>query len=265
MRLKLTLHVQDQNPILPLNYQYPVSAWIYKILNSADADFTEWLHNTGYTVGHRHFKLFTFSNLTISRYKRKNDRLKILSPEVLLHLSFFIDKAAENFITGLFMNQEFVIGDSFDIARFYVQTVESLPLPNFQDNMEFKCLSPICLSRTVERNGRKLPEYISPDDSQYQQYFFDNLINKYKSTLNHKYNAAPVGDDYLQNVGKLEILSPSKSRLLTIKEGTSQQSRVRGYLYRFRITAPPELISFGYLAGFGEKNSLGFGCVEAVF
>ena len=45
---------------------------------------------------------------------------------------------------------------------------------------------------------------------------------------------------------------------------TRQESKPRGYLYRFRIKAPKELIRMGYYAGFGEKNSLGFGCGEMV-
>ncbi|RLD54679.1 MAG: CRISPR-associated endoribonuclease Cas6, partial [Bacteroidetes bacterium] len=35
--------------------------------------------------------------------------------------------------------------------------------------------------------------------------------------------------------------------------------------YKFKIKAPKELLRLGYYAGFGEKNSMGFGCCEVVF
>jgi CRISPR-associated endoribonuclease Cas6 len=39
---------------------------------------------------------------------------------------------------------------------------------------------------------------------------------------------------------------------------------VRGYLCEFELQAPAELLRLGFQAGFGEKNSLGFGCAEVV-
>jgi CRISPR-associated endoribonuclease Cas6 len=32
----------------------------------------------------------------------------------------------------------------------------------------------------------------------------------------------------------------------------------------FEVEANPELIAFAYNAGFGEKNAMGFGCVDIV-
>ena len=55
-----------------------------------------------------------------------------------------------------------------------------------------------------------------------------------------------------------------KSRLETIKAGTNAETKVRGYQYAFKLKAPEPLVRIGLLAGFGEKNSLGFGCGEVV-
>ena len=41
MQLKLTFQLSGKTQILPLNYQYPVSAWIYKVLEKADKGFSE--------------------------------------------------------------------------------------------------------------------------------------------------------------------------------------------------------------------------------
>ncbi len=65
MRFKLFLASQTAGAIIPINYQYPLSAAIYRILAKVDADYATFLHEKGYVVGEglKHFKLFTFSDL----------------------------------------------------------------------------------------------------------------------------------------------------------------------------------------------------------
>ncbi len=42
--------------MLPMDYQYYLSAWIYKILEKADREFARFLHSDGYSLGYRRFK-----------------------------------------------------------------------------------------------------------------------------------------------------------------------------------------------------------------
>ncbi len=79
MRFKLTIENRPENNsnIFPLNYQYKLSSWIYKILNHGNEEFTEWLHKEGYTNDYKNFKQFTFSNLIIPKYQIKGDRMQI--------------------------------------------------------------------------------------------------------------------------------------------------------------------------------------------
>jgi len=245
-----------------MNYMYFLSAWIYKTIHAGDSDFSTWLHEQGYRYENKRFKLFTFSRVFIHpRWKRVGDRLKIFSGRAELQISFYVDQAVEHFVIGLFQNQRFTIGDRKSKAGFMVQTVERLSEPEFTPEMRFRCLSPICLSRTPD--DKSTAEYLAPDAGGYAQYFFDNLLYKYLS-------AQPVAvtidemRDKMQRTQpfSLEILSDPKSHLEKIKAERPEQIFVRGYFYDFKISAPPELLAFGYHAGFGEKNSLGFGCVE---
>jgi CRISPR-associated endoribonuclease Cas6 len=50
--------------------------------------------------------------------------------------------------------------------------------------------------------------------------------------------------------------------LITLKPYTPQQSKVRGFLFSFSLTAPEEIHRLIMGAGFGEKNAQGFGWVE---
>lgn len=47
MRFRLSLHTANHQ-LLPFNYQYPLSAAIYKVIQKADAGFAAFLHNTDY-------------------------------------------------------------------------------------------------------------------------------------------------------------------------------------------------------------------------
>lgn len=47
MRFRITLASERINILIPISYQYPLSAVIYKILNNAAAEFAEFLHEKG--------------------------------------------------------------------------------------------------------------------------------------------------------------------------------------------------------------------------
>ena len=113
MRFKLVLEKTSKKGILPINYQYPLSACIYKVIQSADEEFSRFLHTDGYALGHKKFKLFTFSPLRIYPFRvlKEYQRLEMTSDYAELEVRFMIDKAAESFITGLFHNQHLRIAD----------------------------------------------------------------------------------------------------------------------------------------------------------
>jgi CRISPR-associated endoribonuclease Cas6 len=264
MRFKLTLTKTPAANRLPINYQYELSAWIYRVLEEASPEFSAFLHGQGYTYGSKQFKLFTYSSLEVARYSidKTTERLIILSDTVSLQISFCLEEAASTFITGLFMNQRLGLGDRLSRVDFVVSGVEALPEPEFTEHMQLQTLSPLCLSVAEERHGRIMPQYLSPEDSRFEKLFFDNLLHKFMALPQFALAAAEdadalQGDLFMQ----FRLLSAPKARLITIKKDTPQETKVRGYLFDFALQAPANLIEFGYAAGFGEKNSMGFGCV----
>ncbi len=93
MRFKLHLKpVQDRQKLL-FNYQYPLQAWLYKLIYEADKDYASFLHNQGYSVpdSHKTFKHFTFSSLQIAKAKpvRKGDTYMLLNSENSTLLSLY--------------------------------------------------------------------------------------------------------------------------------------------------------------------------------
>jgi CRISPR-associated endoribonuclease Cas6 len=48
MRIQITFNRTGKQRMLPMDYQYFISAWIYKVLKQADQDFASFLHEKGY-------------------------------------------------------------------------------------------------------------------------------------------------------------------------------------------------------------------------
>jgi CRISPR-associated endoribonuclease Cas6 len=257
MRIHLTLQSSESQTILPINYQYEIAAWVYKMIHYGNAAFAHWLHEKGYTKDGKSFKMFTFSNLEVERFQIQKDRFIILNQQAGLTVSFFLEDAASHFIDGLFRNSTITIGDKKSQGNFNVSTVQSKETPAFVNGqpMRLKALSPICLSKPVMYNDAFNAEYLAPDHEEYALRFYDNLVTRY----NVMHPNETIEKQQIYN-WKFKRLSHAKSRLITIKSGTPQETRVRGFLYDFECDAPAELLAFGYAAGFGEKGSLGFGC-----
>lgn len=260
MRFKLTLHLPDNRfRVLPLNYQYELSAWIYKVLNRGDASFSAWLHNQGYGTDGKHYKLFTFSRLQVFQFKIRQDRLQIISPSVSLLLSFYTPLSAETFITGLFRQQKFRLGDDQSQVDFEVTNISAEPEPAFTDQARFRLLSPLCVSTTRMHEGKSMPLYLGPEAPEFENILTQNLLHKYAAgnPQTTAFSPAPVAAAV-----KLKLLSIPVSKLITIKANTPQQTKIRGYLFDFDLQAPAALLAAAYYAGFGEKGSIGFGCAE---
>lgn len=260
MRFRLTLEVTGYNNHLPVNYQYELSSWIFHAINNSNNDFARWLHEKGFCYGNRKFKFFTFSKLVPGKYYLKGDRLVLESRYAQFITSFYLPMAAEHFIKGLFKDQSFRLGDKISSVEFRIMQIEKLPEVNFLTKMNFRTVSPVIISHYD--GVHKYAQYISPENELYPEQLYNNLISKYVAI------AETVNKDFTSEEAMAEhefcfsIENNPKQKLIRIKAGKEGETYLKGFEYSFSLTAPVELIKIGYYAGFGEKNSLGFGCVE---
>lgn len=252
MELQIKLSLIKGNT-LPINYQYQLSSWIYKVIERADSEYSDFLHNKGFQNEGRRFKMFTFSQLDMRPYEVSGNQITLLGKEISLIVRFAIDSSLNHFITGLFMQQRFALGDRHNAVGFEVTGVETITPAEFQKTMRYQCLSPICVSRMRQD---RTAEYVSPEDSGYGRLLVQNLVRK---------TAALVGTTDMPIDAPefhFRLLNNPRKKGVHIKENTEGHTQVIGYLFHFELTAPVELHEIGYDAGFGEKNSMGFGCVE---
>ena len=259
MRLKLTIAQEKPNQLIPINYQYPISSFIYHTIAKSDNDYAKWLHQKGFASGNKKFKLFTFSMLNIPEREVEEDRIRIKSTTVELIISMLSSKTLENFIIGMFEKQRFKIYDKKSEAEFNIHMIETIPEPTFKNTVRFKTISPIVLSKREIYKGKESEGYLKPDDKDYFNYFKKNLEEKYLS-----YCIATEQQVHEYNIEEFKIISDWKARLITIKADTVEETKVKGYLFNFEVGGDRDFIRFGYETGFGKLNSLGFGCVKVL-
>lgn len=272
MQFRLTLRPTARQTLVPFNYAYRLSAFIYAVLADADKQYADFLHAKGYAFSStRRFKLFTFSDLIMPnvRVDARAGGMWVNSPYIEWVVSFYMDTAAQHFIMGLFQDQRCVITSPRHRAEFIIERVETMPVDITNQTVQLRTLSPVVIA---EKDERGMDQYLHPADSQFGSLLVSNLLAKYSSVQ----TAVPAGeipDDELNTTSLTYRLLPNpgrnaaqpKSRLLTIKEGSREQTQIRGYYgFTFGLSGPTQLLELAVLAGVGRYNAEGFGCVGIV-
>lgn len=247
---------------MPLNYAYPMSAAIYRILSRGDAKYAEFLHEHGYGKG---LKLFTFSEMRVPFEVGGNrkDRMILKANEAMFMVCFHLPEAMENFVKGLFKSEEIVIADKKSKAVFNVKSIESLPNPfvSYGEReiieVSLKPLSPVVVGEKKE-DGKYL--YLDPSDSR----FAENIRYNWRSKIAASYGDVEAGEAVL-GVEITSINKPFKSRLIAIKANTEKETRVRGWMQMgIKLLAERKYIELLLNAGVGLYNAQGMGCVGVV-
>ncbi|MBX3253243.1 MAG: CRISPR-associated endoribonuclease Cas6 [Chitinophagaceae bacterium] len=260
MRFLLKLHSDQHKPLLPVNYQYPLSAVIYKILANADAAYAAFLHDTGYRKegSLKAFKLFTFSDLK-TPFTIQGDRLLLLTPHAELQVCFHLPQASENFVKGLFMNQRIEIADKKSRVAFSVTGVEALPNGFTGEPVQEMVLQPLSPVVCGIINENKHYTFLSPEQPEFIPQLMHNWKEKYK---------AVYGEEHMDAVfekAEMEVLlykNPPKSRLIWIKAGTEAETKIRGFVnFRLSVKGMREAVELLLNAGAGVYNAQGMGCV----
>lgn len=236
--------------MLPINYNHAVASLIYDTLGQASSDFAMRLHDEGFSADGRRFKLFTFSRLALRRSHVRGDLLVLEDPTVSLQISSPVAEFVEHFVTGLFQSEIFNIAG----ARFTLLQAETLSAPLFTERMSFRALSPITESVRDEQGNVR---FLLPEDD-WSEVIRRNLLRKYQALYGH----AP-SDERLRWTWDQSYLAEAARRgrrasVLTDIRGI----KVRGWLAPFTVEGSRELIELGYEAGFGSRNSMGFGMAE---
>ena len=260
MRLRFKLKYEGEQPI-PVNYNYFLSSAIYNTLGFTNPIFAKQFHDVGFITDGKKYKLFSFA-LRFEKFKIEKNRIKLLSPNAdLIITSVLIDDFLKSMVMGAFSLQELNLTINREKFLFVIKQIEEIPKQNFSRKTYFKMLSPLVLS-THEANPELNSQYYlryNDDVNLINRIFLNNLNNKYSLIKGKSYNGEGVKFSWDMNYLRHAI---SKNKNI-VKKTTIFMSgnniNVIGNIAPFYLEGDTELMEIGYEAGFGEKNSMGFG------
>lgn len=142
MRLKLKLKAKDSPAVIPVNYQYYFSAAVYLLLKFGSPEFSKFLHDQGFNLNGKKFKLFVFG-LRLNKPEMRDGRLFSYNPKHLQkNVSFVIlikvveEEAFNSFNCQQILHDVFTLGygkkkssgyGQFEVLDFseFTQLIES--------------------------------------------------------------------------------------------------------------------------------------------
>jgi len=262
MRLRLTIRPSHAQTSIPLSYEYYLSAAIYQWIELSSPEFSDFLHNKGYSTEtlKRSFKHFCFSQLFIEHACVVGEEIHINGGNILWYIGMPIEESLQHLVAGLFEWRECFIGREEN--KFSIEQVETLPDPIWTQRMKFRTLSPVTVSVPEERNGKLTPRYLKADDPQLSESLRLNVLHRYESL----YGELPSDTEFCCTTDAEYIArrggADRVSKLVTIKKGLPEETKVRGFRCPVTLEGSVELIKLSYDSGLGEKGSMGFGMLE---
>jgi CRISPR-associated endoribonuclease Cas6 len=244
MQIKVTMCPEEGSLNLPIHYNHILQAIVYSYLEKGMSDK---LHETGYPLEKRRFKLFTFSRL-FGRFAIDSSKIRFSE-----HVKWSVASAHTEFLESLALN--LVRERSLHVGKTpcIVEGVEVLFSPE-AENLLVRAISPITTYSTLyDAEGKKKTYYYSPFEDEFGQLISKNLVKKHKAM-----NGRMTSDDWTVSLKPLRV-SFKDGKILKFK-GTV----IKAWNGLYEISGPSELLKLALDTGLGSKNSQGFGMVEVV-
>jgi len=236
MRAKIHVKKANKLPVM-FDYQYYLAAVMYRKLACVDFIKADETHRS------EGYKFFTYSNLILEDKKACKRGLEFQNAYIVV--SSPNKEFIRCFAQGFIQEPEFNLGK----AKLLVEKVELLKEEQMGTKVELKTISPI-YSKTLRETTHGLVEWdLYPKDGKFHENIHKNLVERYL-----EYYRREPQDNF-----EITSLLDFKPKRVSI-----DNSYRRCSLMRFVATGSQELLQFAYDAGLGEKNAMGFGCVEVV-
>ncbi|MCS7230446.1 MAG: CRISPR-associated endoribonuclease Cas6 [Candidatus Kryptonium sp.] len=257
MRVEVTLIASKDNK-LSLNYNYDVAGLIYRIVGLKSSKFANKIHTKGFRLNGKVFKMFTFSKVFYfeGAYVQERHIFIPQNAEISFLISSPYEEFLKNFAFGLTRVDKIWLGGKDNI--YTLRSVEIVFEPEiFQGNpmevieVDGVFISPLVVSR-VDPLGRTI--FLGCYDGEVPYFIRRNLYEKFLAF--YKYEP----EDEFEFMFKLDYIVKNQwSKLITIKEGREDETKIRCMLAPFKIKGTRRIIKFAWDVGLGEKNSMGFG------
>ena len=221
-------------------------ALLYAVLPPDRASF---LHDTGYSAGGRQMKLFAMSwPIAAGQPVFEEKAVKFPLPIRLIVSSPMNDTV--NGIAGGALNSGILrIGNNSVRCSYIEAAIQRVS----GKSVTVRTLSPITCYSQAKRNGRPFTVYHEPDQQEFEDSIFNNLVLKFRALYPER--KLPAGKVRVTALGDVhERISRFSEKL---------KFPIKGWTGRFKLEGPQELLQTAVDCGLGAKNSSGWGCVMA--
>lgn len=235
LRLKLKLSCSQLR--LPRSYQSILQGFIYHIFNQKK--YGNFLHDEGYRLNEKVFKLFTFSNL-IGPYRLEDNSI-IYDKEVYFHIASHSEEFMQYVYQFLLTNKKIILNHQV----LMLQNIELIDPPYIKGVQEIrlKTISPIVAYKTKEQ----YVHYFKPSDPEFEELCLTNLEEKNL-----------VINQTIQNIFfSINKVNYEKKRIIRFKN-----TFYVAYLTEMIVSTNYETLNLIYNTGLSAKGSAGFGMLE---
>lgn len=243
MRLTITLSAPGK-VILPIHHNHLIQAAIYELIEQPG--LRQFLHEEGFALGNRRFRLFTFSRL-LGRIKvdRANGQM-LFHPPLQLVICSPLDLLLREFGNTLLRRGMIRLGQ----ARLEVESIAVKENAVRAGQVTVRMLSPLVTYSTLEQDHRHYTYYYSPFEPRFGELVTANLTKKY--ILIH---GRPVAENGFR-------ISPATVGPRDMKVVKYEAIVIKGWMGTYHLSGDPQLLEVALDAGLGAKNPQGFGCCE---
>lgn len=244
MRIKLKLNSQ-RNIVLKTGYAVSMQAVIYSLFNKSSAD---WLHENGFILRNRSFKLFCFSDILEKGKYNSNTREFIYPSQISFYISSPINWILEQIAQNSIKNEIKLGNNSVQLSSIEIEPIKKIN----EVRTRINTLTPIEVHSTLEKkDGTKKTYYYSPMENEFSEFINNNLKKKWELCFKEKCDGNikiyPVNPKY------------NKEKIRKFK-GTI----IKGWSGHFYLEGDSELIQLAFDTGLGSRNSAGFGMINIV-
>jgi CRISPR-associated endoribonuclease Cas6 len=246
--MQLTIFFSAPGPVaVPVQYGHLLQGLIYRQMDNPV--LRSFLHEHGFALEKRRFKLFTFSRLMgrSARFDRSGGSI-VLDPPLRLVICSPIPFILQELGTGFLRQGRVRLGDVFLEVK---EMATAAPRVTGR-SIRVRMLSPVVVYSTFPGDGRKYTYYYSPFEPRFVELAANNLAKKH--LLVHGRRASTGGF----------AIRPVRVGDRDLKVTYYKDIVIKGWMGEYELSGDPELLQLALDAGLGSKNSQGYGCCSVI-
>lgn len=243
---KIIILKANEESSVRYNYNYEVMKMIYEAMTIQDANKALNIHDNGYKVGEKKFKLFNFHLEFDEKVKYEKAHIALDKNSSLKLIISGINEVVNLILKGLVKQQGIMLNETF----YKLVDVKNDKTIRFNNITLFKVRTAVVES-VQDSNRRQVYTNV------YQEEFYSSLAGNLKRKYKAVYKKDYEGELYFD----IENLLNVKRKYIEIKP----KSAVEGYSnFEIFIQADKDMQKIIYFLGLGQGNSLGFGSVSFI-